>query len=157
MPGSVNAPGAGGTPRPWNPPASSKPTDELRPVQKPEAPAKPAAESQRQKQIRYAKTVKVRIVAMQNSKGKVTLRFTKARNASLYQIQYRVKGSNAWKTKWVRSTASRVVLGKTMSGKRYQAKIRACTKIGGKIYFGKWSNVRTGMRALEKGRRAAAQ
>ena len=53
-----------------------------------------------------------------------------------YQIAYRL-GSGKWKTKT--ATAKGITIKKLKSNKKYQVRVRAFKKVGGKAYYGAWS------------------
>jgi hypothetical protein len=61
-----------------------------------------------------------------------------------YQVQYRVKGTKKWKTKnftlkYTGKSAAKISVKKLKKGKRYQFRIRAWKKVGGKKYYAPWS------------------
>ena len=58
-----------------------------------------------------------------------------------YQIRYRVKGTSKWKS--LKTSKQSVTIKSLKEGKKYQVQIRACAKVGGKMYYGKWSKVTT--------------
>ena len=60
---------------------------------------------------------------------------------TMYQIQYRVKGTSKWKTKKTKKQS--LTIKKLKKGKKYQVRIRAFKKVGKKTYYGAWSKVKT--------------
>ena len=92
----------------------------------------------RDKKIAAAKKLKVRKVTVKAGKRKVTVKWTKAKGASGYQLQYRLKTKKKWTT--LKKTVKRKrVVKKLTKGKKYQFRVRPYTKIAGKQYYGKWT------------------
>ena len=67
---------------------------------------------------------KIRKMKAGKRKLTVTVKELKGQNVTGYQIQYRVKGKKAWKTKTISAKTTKAVLKKLKTGKRYE--VRAC-------------------------------
>lgn len=87
---------------------------------------------------------KARIAKVKTGKKKLTVK-AKVKAAKTggtrYQIQYRVKGSSKWKTRTTKKQT--LTIKKLKKGKKYQVRIRAFKKAGGKTYYGAWSKTST--------------
>ena len=95
----------------------------------------PAATPAAQK---LAKPAKAKIkTAKSKAKKKLAVTWAKAARAATYQIQWRVKGKSAWKSKTVKAT--KVTLTKLTSKKKYQVRVRAKNATG----YGAWSTIKT--------------
>ena len=84
---------------------------------------------------------KTSITALNTKKGSVTVKWTKAKSVSGYQIQYSMKKNFASgkKTKVKKaSTVSKTIKNLT-SKKRYYFRIRAYKTVNGKQFYSKWS------------------
>lgn len=79
--------------------------------------------------------------AGKSSGGKVTVRLKNQKKSGLtgYQIQYRIKGTKAWKTKTMRASKTVMILKGLKKGKKYQ--VRACgyVKTQDGTFCGSWS------------------
>lgn len=64
-----------------------------------------------------------------------------ATGGTVYQIQYRVKGSSKWKTTTAKTKTK--TIKKLKKGKQYQFKVRAYKSVSGTKYYGAWSKVKT--------------
>ena len=64
-----------------------------------------------------------------------------ATGGTVYQIQYRVKGSSKWKTTTAKTKTK--TIKKLKKGKQYQFKVRAYKSVSGTKYYGAWSGVST--------------
>ena len=60
-----------------------------------------------------------------------------------FEIQYRIKGKSAWKTKSISALKTKIVLKKLKKGKRYQVRMRSCLSAEGQKFWGEWSAVKT--------------
>jgi uncharacterized repeat protein (TIGR02543 family) len=68
-----------------------------------------------------------------------------AQKVSGYQVQYRQVGTKKWQAKTVKAKAASLTIEKLKPGKKYEVRVRAYTKSGGKIAYGPWSKTyRTG-------------
>ena len=74
-------------------------------------------------------------------KKKITVKLSKAKGASTYQVRYKVKGSKKWKT--ASSKKPSATLKKLKSGKKYQVQARAVKKVKGKQYASSWTKAKT--------------
>ena len=64
-----------------------------------------------------------------------------ATGGTVYQIQYRIKGTSKWKTTTTRDKTR--TIKKLKTGKQYQFKVRAYKSVSGTKYYGAWSGVTT--------------
>ena len=64
-----------------------------------------------------------------------------AYGGTIFQIQYRVKGTSAWKS--VKSSKQSVVIKNLKKGKKYQVRAGALSTFGTNTYAGAWSAVKT--------------
>jgi hypothetical protein len=102
-----------------------------------------------------SKTVTFNIVPKKVAISKVTAgkklikatwkKAAKAQKITGYQIQYKAKGVAKWsKLKNVSNKKTAYTAKKLQKGKRYEVRVRAYKKVGGKKYYSPWSAVKTG-------------
>ncbi|MDR1834031.1 MAG: fibronectin type III domain-containing protein [Propionibacteriaceae bacterium] len=93
---------------------------------------------------------KVSLKSLTVGKKAVTAKWAKVaakQLATKYQVQYRVKGKKAWKSKTVAATKAALKVAKLTKGKAYQFRVRAVRVVkSGTLkgtYYGPWSAVKT--------------
>jgi uncharacterized repeat protein (TIGR02543 family) len=69
---------------------------------------------------------------------KVTWKKSTTKGISGYEVQYRIVGKK-WATKKLGAKATSLTIKKLKPGKRYEVRVRALTKSGGKTAYGAWS------------------
>ena len=89
--------------------------------------------------------VKVSVNAVKNT---MEIRFSKAINASDYQIAYRVAGTKTWKLVRTKSKTA-YTLKKLKAGKTYQVRVRAVGRSGSDKLYGSYS------KAVKKAKKTA--
>lgn len=82
----------------------------------------------------------LRITQVQAGKKKIKMEYEEAEGAA-YQIGVRKAGASVWK-EYGRKKTSAVIKG-LQSGKKYEVRVRARREIGGKDYYGVWSEVKS--------------
>ncbi|MDR0595961.1 MAG: hypothetical protein LBG50_00250 [Clostridiales Family XIII bacterium] len=85
---------------------------------------------------------KAKLKSAKAGKGRVTLKWSKAKGVTKQQIQYRIKGK-AWKSITVSGAAVSKVVKKLKKGKTYQFRIRGYKKAGSEKYQAAWSGIKT--------------
>jgi len=60
-----------------------------------------------------------------------------------YQVQYRVKGTSAWKSKTYSSKLTAAAIKSLIKGKYYQVQVRSYETVSGVKYCSAWSTVKT--------------
>ncbi|MDR1292348.1 MAG: leucine-rich repeat protein [Clostridiales Family XIII bacterium] len=87
-------------------------------------------------------TAPKKLAAPQAKAGKKQIKITWKKSAtkgiSGYEVQYRVVGKK-WATKKIGAKATSLTIKKLKPGKRYEVRIRALKKSGGKTAYGVWS------------------
>lgn len=87
---------------------------------------------------------KAGIAKLTSGKKKLTVKMSGSPSAyggTIFQIQYRVKGTSAWKS--VKSSKQSVVIKNLKKGKKYQVRAGALSTFGTNTYAGAWSAVKT--------------
>lgn len=99
--------------------------------------------SESQKKINSIKAQKVTIKSIKNKKSKkIVLKLSGKGNGIGYQIQY-AKNKKFKSAKKVTKKTSTVTLSKLTKKKKYYVRVRVYGKVNGKIYYGKWSKVKS--------------
>ena len=88
-------------------------------------------------------TAKSGIKSLKAGKKKLTVKYKSMRNATRYQIQYKRSGKKWSSAKSVYTTNVEKTIKKLSTGKKYNVRVRAQRKAGGKVYSGKWSATKT--------------
>ena len=89
-----------------------------------------------------ASKARVTGLKVKSKSRKFTISWKKTKGAAGYQVQYKLKTAKKWSV--LKKTAKlKAVSKKLKKGKKYQFRVRTYTKLYGKLYYGKWSAVKT--------------
>jgi len=94
------------------------------------------------KAISAAAKLKVKNLKARSNARKITVSWKKTKGAAGYQVQYKLKSAKKFKT-LKKLSKTKVKTKKLKKGKKYQFRVRTYTKIYGKLYYGKWTAVKT--------------
>jgi uncharacterized repeat protein (TIGR02543 family) len=72
---------------------------------------------------------------------KITWKKSATKGVSGYEVQYRLVGKK-WTTKKIGAKATSITIKKLKPGKRYEVRVRALKKSGGKTAYGAWSKIK---------------
>lgn len=86
---------------------------------------------------------KVAKVKAKAGKKKITVTWKKDKQATKYQVRYKLKSAKKWKTKNVSSKKTKLILKKLKAGKKYNVQVRSYKKVSGKNYYSAWSKAKT--------------
>ncbi|MDR0595960.1 MAG: hypothetical protein LBG50_00245 [Clostridiales Family XIII bacterium] len=85
---------------------------------------------------------KAKFKSAKAGKGRVALKWSKAKGVTKQQIQYRIKGK-PWNTKTVSGATASKAISKLKKGKTYQFRVRGYKATSGLKYFASWSSIKT--------------
>lgn len=87
---------------------------------------------------------RAKVRSLKSSDGRIKVRVKNQKKSGLtgYQVQYRVKGTKAWKTKPMKASKPVKTLKGLKKGKKYQVRVRGYVKTEDGKFCGKWSKTR---------------
>ena len=84
---------------------------------------------------------KTKITSLKAGKGKLTVRYSKSKYASKYQISIKRKGAKKW-SKTYTTTKRTLTIKKLKSKRKYYVRVRGYLNNAGTVYKSKWSRAK---------------